>query len=306
MCLSLYETIGACRAACTSRCYDRHHIDAYIRHHMRRAGGNDGANPPATLRSPATNVSMGTRLTPVSQNTINTIQFLVDNGAVGDDETAQRWNEAATLRKLTQKFANGMESERDIYNLANFYRNGLHGLPIDNMLAHEWLMKAAEKEDRLAVGHVGWNLVHGVGVEKDERRGVEMIKFSADMGLSQASYFLGMWHSTGAHGLPRCRDLSIGYLSAAIPKLAKSESADLKAKAAKARSKLQLFKHQICPMAEAFATVKIMENPEVFARIVEAMATKGAEVITARVVKRLSAEKVNFGFCRMCAGPVTG
>lgn len=55
------------------------------------------------------------------------------------------------------------------------------------------------------------------------------------------------------------------------------------------------------PMAEAIATVKTMENPEVFSRIVGAMAAKGAEVITARVVKRLSAQTVNVGFCRMCA-----
>ena len=278
MCPSLGKTI---RVACTSRCYDRHHIDAYIRHHMRRAGGNGGANPRVTLRSPATNVSMGTQLTPVSQNTINTIQFLVDNGAVGDDVTAKRWSEAAGLRKVTRKII-GSKHGLDFRSMGNIYRYGMFGLPTDSALAHEWFMKAAEKGDRSSVANAGWNFVSGCGVGQDVARGIGMVHGAADMGEPQAFYYLGMWHSEGVYGLERSRYLAKIYLKAHL-----SHHGSYSYSTAAAR--LSLLKHRICPVAKAIAAEKNPEDPKL-----------PIEAIAAMVVKRAFADNGTVGHCRKC------
>ena len=279
MCPSLHKTIGA---ACMSRCYDRHHIDSYIRHHMRRAGGNGGANPRVTLRSPATNVSMGTRLTPVSQNTINTIQFLVDNGAVGDDVTAKRWSEAAGLWEVTRKIIGGSKHGLVFRSMGNVYRYGMFGLPTDSALAHEWFMKAAEMGDDSSVAQAGWNFVSGCGVGQDVARGIGMVHDAADMGESQAFYYLGMWHSEGVYGLERSRYLAKIYLKAHL-----SHHGSYSYSTAAAR--LSLLKHRICPVAKAIAVEKNLEDPKL-----------PIEAIAAMVVKRAFADNVTVGYCRMC------
>ena len=176
-------------------------------------------------------------------------------------------------------------------------------------------MKAAEKGDRSSVAQAGWNFVSGCGVAQDVARGIGMVHDAADMGESKAFYYLGMWHSEGVYGLERSRYLAKIYLNAHLRNPTTCSSHHRSCFTASVRlftalERLKLLEHRICPVAKAIADEKNLMNPKFSIEVVEAMAAKRAQVVTARVVKRLladvRADDDSVRFCRICAGSNAG
>lgn len=174
--------------------YEKTAIEEHIRSHHS-----------GPLKSPMTNLPMGSRLTACPQAR-NTIEKLVRTGAIGGDR-AERWlkrlSDEQHVRAAKEKAEAGdMDS---MYALANWYACGEHGLAVDSTLEFKWTKKAADLGCCRSLAKAARSLVYGIGTEKQLAYGVGLAFQAASGGSKYAAYLLGSWFWEGsfAPSLPK-------------------------------------------------------------------------------------------------------
>ena len=154
------------------------------------------------LKSPLTSEPMGRRLVACPQ-TKNHIKTLVDKKVIRG-ELAKEWQKKETkneeLEKLTEKAEAG--DAEDIYNLGYTCYYGVSGAPEDHKTAYKWFEKGADKEDAKSIALMGECLLHGYGVEANERHAILLLTSAACKGSDLAAAHLGDFYKDGLCGMP--------------------------------------------------------------------------------------------------------
>jgi TPR repeat protein len=128
----------------------------------------------------------------------------------GDDRMVMQLGRAhfaaADFDAARMKFdkANRMGNALAAVELADFFKNGRAGLPVDDVAAMHLLKKAAATGLAIAQMRLGYYHCYGRGgLAVDEREAVRLYRLAADQGFAPAQNNLGFLYQKGRGGLPR-------------------------------------------------------------------------------------------------------
>ena len=96
--------------------------------------------------------------------------------------------------------------------IARRYKHGECGCPVDLTKAYIWYEKAHRNGSLRGTAHLGEFLAKGIGVAKDERRGVMYLSMAAGRGSDCAAYELGTALADGRYGFPVDKEEAIHWL----------------------------------------------------------------------------------------------
>ena len=150
------------------------------------------------LRSPITNEPMGSKLLPAVQ-VRNSIRALIDSGSVEGD-IAENWKVVDDTRTAAD---NGDTDA--MHTLALWLSWGSHGLQKDDVVAYDWLEKAAALGCIKSLAMQGERLLAGRngGGKKDKVEGAFLLGIAAAKGSEYAAFTVGKRHYHGRDGFPR-------------------------------------------------------------------------------------------------------
>ena len=150
------------------------------------------------LRSPITNEPMGPKLLPAVQ-VRNSIRALIDSGSVEGD-IAENWKVVDDTRTAAD---NGDTDA--MHTLALWLSWGSHGLQKDDVVAYDWLEKAAALGCIKSLAMQGERLLAGRngGGKKDKVEGAFLLGIAAAKGSEYAAFTVGKRHYHGRDGFPR-------------------------------------------------------------------------------------------------------
>ena len=163
------------------------HIDTVQSSHRRKM-----------LRSPITNEPMGPKLLPAVQIR-NSIRALIDSGSVEGD-IAENWKVVDDTRTAAD---NGDTDA--MHALALWLSWGSHGLQKNDVVAYDWLEKAAALGCIKSLAMQGERLLTGRngGDKKDKVEGAFLLGIAAAKGSEYAAFTVGKRHYHGRDGFPR-------------------------------------------------------------------------------------------------------
>ena len=159
------------------RTYNR----ATILAHFDRFKKNAKSSP--TILSPVTNEAMGTTLTPAPDSVRTTIRALVQSGALDDNDDeygADRWAEVDEMFRMATDATNPDPDAMVL--LGNEYLEGSDGFVQDKMVGYEWYCRAAQLGSARGLGHQGFCLFYGEGVDASPMEGSIMMASAAERG----------------------------------------------------------------------------------------------------------------------------
>ena len=171
-------------------------------------------------KSPMTNQPMGAKLLPAFQIR-SMIETMVRSGAIGG-EVAESWHkrleEEQELARVKKKADGGDLGA--IVKLANWHRDGTHGLRKDLAQAFRWLERGAKAGSLEALRLIGGYYLFGnEGVATDVPMGLVLLAEAAAHGDGPACRLLGDVYRTGKHGPPK----SVEYARKWFERACKSE-----------------------------------------------------------------------------------
>ena len=165
-----------------------------------------------SLKSPMTNLPMGSKLFP-SKQARNTIEKLVRSGAISGDK-AERWLERLSqeeeakerkrkdeeLVKETKRKAEG-GCTASMWLMSQWYYVGLLGLPENNATAFSWAKKGADLDDPRCLAICGSWMIAGRGTPQKAAHGLCLCFQAAALGSKDAACTVAdaYWN-----GLPDC------------------------------------------------------------------------------------------------------
>eukprot|EP00978_Attheya_sp_CCMP212_P012537 scaffold31315_cov49-Attheya_sp.AAC.1 len=174
------------------RVYEKKAIVAHFDRHPKSA----------TVKSPVTNEPMGRRLT-ASVQTKSLIETLIETGAIKGD-LAEAWDAKGQDRRDVDLLIREAEAGDGMacHKVGKLYGNGDKGVTKDLKLAYPWFKRAADLGNVKGLAMAGYCLVMGGGVKRNQEHGLSYISMAAEGGSDYACLNLGMWYTTGTHGLP--------------------------------------------------------------------------------------------------------
>ena len=153
--------------------------------------------------SPVTRARMGSRLLPAIQ-TRNTIEALVNSGAIGDELTTA-WKQKLADEKLVKEMrakAEGGDGHA-MYRLGGWYSSGMNGLTKDDVQARAWYERSAAARYPKGMAAFGECLLLGIGGPQDNALGLVNVTEAAYLGSDVGVMKLGRAFYNGKYGLPR-------------------------------------------------------------------------------------------------------
>ena len=153
--------------------------------------------------SPVTRARMGRRLLPAIQ-TRNTIEALVNSGAIGDELTTA-WKQKLADEKLVKEMrakAEGGDGHA-MYRLGGWYSSGMNGLTKDDVQARAWYERSAATRYPKGMAAFGECLLLGIGGPQDNALGLVNVTEAAYLGSDVGVMKLGRAFYNGKYGLPR-------------------------------------------------------------------------------------------------------
>ena len=153
--------------------------------------------------SPVTRARMGSRLLPAIQ-TRNTIEALVNSGAIGDELTTA-WKQKLADEKLVKEMhakAEGGDGSA-MYRLGGWCNSGMNGLTKDDVQARAWYERSAAARHPKGMASFGQCLLLGIGGPQDNALGLVNLMDSAHLGSDFGTFLLGQAFFEGIWGLPK-------------------------------------------------------------------------------------------------------
>ena len=153
------------------------------------------------VRSPMTNLSMGTKITP-SVQVGNIIEALIESNMVHED-----YVDAYMKEKMANEWRDGVIAKagtgdiESIGTVGKWYLFGEHGLLKNFRKAFYWLSMGAEKDDNVCKAVSGYLLCSGRGVKRNVSQGLLLLQESAMMKSEFACHTLGVAYIQGKYGL---------------------------------------------------------------------------------------------------------
>ena len=165
------------------------------------------------LKSPVTNLAMGTRLLPALQ-VKNMIRMMVASGALTGDKV-DAWKLKLEEEEKVAEWLRKAEAGdgRAMYNLGVWYENGEKGLAKDAAKSFEWYEKSHEAGDASGTGALGVCYLVGYGVPKCPVRSAMLLGEAAGRGSKAACYNLGRAYADGLWGCPKDEKMARRYYS---------------------------------------------------------------------------------------------
>ena len=144
------------------------------------------------LRSPITNLSMGSQLLPAPQ-TKNTIQALIDDGVI-HGELVAAWNIKVQEQEKKEKLVREAEAgnAKSMFDVAWNYSKGDGGFKKDDTSAFEWYEKSHYAGNVQATAVLGYLYGKGRGAEKNFQIATTYLGIAAAKGSDFAAYNLAM------------------------------------------------------------------------------------------------------------------
>jgi hypothetical protein len=165
------------------------------------------------LKSPVTNLAMGTKLLPALQ-VKNMIRVMVTSGALTGDKV-DAWKlkleEEEEVAEMLRKAEAGDGWAMCI--LGAWYKLGQKGLAKDDAKAFEWFEKSHEAGHAGGTGCLGLCYLHGDGVPKCLVRANTLLSEAAGCGSKYACYKLGRAYAEGRWGFPKDESMARRYYS---------------------------------------------------------------------------------------------
>jgi len=165
------------------------------------------------LKSPVTNLAMGTRLLPALR-VKNMIRTMVSSGALTGDKVdawklklKEEEEVAETLRKAEAGENWAMRK------LGHWYEHGKKGLAEDEAKAFEWYKKSHEAGNASGTYGLGTCYLVGVGVPKCPMRANTLLSDAAARSSKCACYTLGRAYADGLCGFPKDETMARRYYS---------------------------------------------------------------------------------------------
>jgi TPR repeat protein len=165
------------------------------------------------LKSPVTNLAMGTKLLPALQ-VKNMIRTMVASGALTGDKV-----DAWKLKLKEEEEVAEMLREAEagdgaaMYDLGFWYENGEKGLAKDEAKAFEWYEKSHEAGNVCGTCSLGLCDLHGDGVPKCLVRASTLMSQAAERGSKYACSRLGLVYADGLLGFPEDEKMARRYFS---------------------------------------------------------------------------------------------
>ena len=154
------------------------------------------------LKSPVTNLEMGTRLLPALR-VKSMIRAMVTSGALTGDKV-DAWQlkleEEGEVAEMRRKAEAG--DGRAMYNLGIWYENGEKGLAMDEAKAFECYEKSHEAGNASGTSGLGWCYLVGKGVPKCPVHGAILLGQAAERGSKDACFTLGLAYEYRHWGFP--------------------------------------------------------------------------------------------------------
>jgi TPR repeat protein len=149
-----------------------------------------------------------------AQNLLGVKYLLGEDGLVRDEVQALDWFRKAALQG----------DRKAQTNLGDMYFFGRGGVDKNLQQALSWYLKAADQHWPDAEYRLGYMYETGLGVQKDEQRGVAFYRSAAEKGYASAQNALGVLCASGGDGVPQDdRQAVEWYRKAAEQGLAKAE-----------------------------------------------------------------------------------
>jgi len=184
------------------------------------------------LKSPVTNLAMGTRLQPALR-VKNMIRTMVTSGALTGDKVDAWKLKLEEEEKVAETLRDAEAGEgRAMCKLGNWYMRGEKGLAKDLAKAFEWFQKSHEAGYAGGTGNLGGRYLHGHGVPKCPMRGAVLIGDAAGRGSKNACWNLGRAYAEGIWGFPKDETMARHYYSMVASASIDDCSGDAKEKAA--------------------------------------------------------------------------
>ena len=157
------------------------------------------------ILSPVTKQPFETKALVSTVHTRNVIEHLIGSGII-EGEIADTWKERMSekkrmerLVKRTKELAEGGDGDA-MYSLGVWYEEGYFDLEEDDAEAYRWYKKSADAGNVMGIAAVGFSLLIGLGVEKDQTEGLIMTASAAANGSNFACYHLGRIYYFGVSG----------------------------------------------------------------------------------------------------------
>ena len=177
------------------------------------AGGDGGAFPACTAKSPVTNEIISTKLIAASQ-VRNAIELGIEGGMfIGD--RAKAWiarkeaaeADARMVALLKEKAADG--NKDSAFALSKAYAEGKYNLAKDEKVSLEWAQKAADLGHAFAATQVGLAYQSGKGpLIKNFTLGMAYVQLGAVLGSECGCYQVGAAYQNGKWGYPQNLELA--------------------------------------------------------------------------------------------------
>jgi TPR repeat protein len=126
--------------------------------------------------------------------------------------TIEKNNPHAVFQRYYEQAQTG--GAHGLYNLGAAYANGI-GVPVDQVKASYYLLKAAEKGDTDSQMWMGYRYFYGRGVAKNEKSAAEYFKKAAQKGDAASMGWLGYLHAKGFGVAKNDKQAAHWYLKAA-------------------------------------------------------------------------------------------
>jgi len=165
------------------------------------------------LKSPVTNLAMGTKLLPALQ-VKNMIRTMVTSGALTGDKVdlwKLKLKEEEEVAEMLRRAEAGDGAAMFILGL--WYENGEKGLVKDKAKTFEWYKKSHEAGDASGTCCLGQSYLVGDGVPKCLARGATLLSQAAEHGSQYACCNLGRAYAHGLWGFPEDETMARRYYS---------------------------------------------------------------------------------------------
>ena len=165
------------------------------------------------LKSPVTNLAMGTKLLPALQ-VKNMIRTMVTSGALTGDK-ADAWKLKLKEEEMVAQARREAEAGNGVFMwvLGVWYEHGLKGLAKDLAKAFEWYEKSHEAGNARGTGSLGECYLLAYGVPKCFARANTLLSDAAARGSKRACYKLGYAYADGLAGFPEDEKMARRYYS---------------------------------------------------------------------------------------------
>jgi TPR repeat protein len=165
------------------------------------------------LKSPVTNLKMGTKLLPALQ-VKNMIRAMVTSGALTGDKV-DAWKlkleEEEEVAEMLRKAEAG--DGRAMHILGLWYERGQKGLAKDLAKAFEWYEKSHEAGNATGTAGLATCYLVGKGVPKCQSRANTLMSQGAERGSKNACCNLGNAYADGLWGFPKDEKMARRYYS---------------------------------------------------------------------------------------------